>query len=227
MQKNGDLTVVLLPKAEASSAGGFTLPAGAETKRFSHEELVDGKIPLASSSVRIQFDGYCSLIVIQVDALFSLASASQHSPALLDEIVRVLKPGSRFTMREVVSKEKVSGSSQRIAKDLFTAFTLAGLVDSSLKLADANANLVEVTASKPKWEVGTSVSLKRPAAPSVWTVNAADGNDIEPAKPATLPVWASLASDDLVDENSLLNEEDLASLSKRPAKNDDCGTGCK
>lgn len=160
--------------------------------------------------------------------MFSFGSTAVHSTALLDEVVRVLKPGAQFVLRESVSKANVAGALHRTAKDLFTAFTLAGLVNASLKLVDASSNLVEVAAGKPKWEVGASVSLKRPAgaATKVWTVNA-DGDDAEPttAKPVLPSVWTTVASDDLIDENSLLNDEDLASLAKRPVNNDDCGTG--
>jgi SAM-dependent methyltransferase len=209
--------VVITPKAfEKDSEITEFLGKNLKITKIHHEDLSSGLSLPASSA----------------DAVFSYsASMKNHTPTLLAEVARVLKPGGKFIMREIVTNDEKDTSGKRLAKDLFPALTVSGFVDSSLNMLDEASHTVQAIASKPKYEVGATASLslkpKAAVAPkqSVWKI--ASGNDdadLEPAKPAQAKAgsWkiAVNEDDDIIDENELVRPEDF---NTKPAVVSDCG----
>jgi len=173
------------------------------------QELSEGKVGDAS------FEGILSI------------SSQPHTSESLKQILRILSNGGTFVLREPVTKEGVAASSNfRNEKQLFLALTMAGFVDMKIKdSSENNASLsnginldeqnrqslriVEVSCSKPDFEVGTSASIKlslpkkQPAAqPKVWKITASDEQEEE-----------------LEDEDALLDDSDKI---VQAVKRDDC-----
>jgi len=130
----------------------------------------------------------------QFDGVLSTLNQS-HESNVLTTLLKVLKPGGTIVVREPVK-----------TTDSVIRFTMAGFVD--IKVNEDNEG-VEVTATKPDWEVGASQTLKKKATSSdapkkVWTLATDD-----------------ITEDDIENEDDLLLEEDL----KKPNNKDDCETG--
>jgi len=173
------------------------------------QDLSEGKVADAS------FEGILSI------------SSQPHTSDFLKQILRILSNGGTFVLREPVTKEGAAASSTfRNEKQLLLALTMAGFVDMKVKdSSENNASLlngitlyeqsrqalkvVEVSSSKPDFEVGTSASIKislpkkQPAAqPSVWKITASDAQEEE-----------------LEDEDALLDDSDKV---VQAVKRDDC-----
>jgi len=167
------------------------------------------------------------------DGVLSIWSIS-HTTKALSEISRVLKPGGTFVIREPVVKEgsDVNKLSFRTEKQLFLALVLGGYVDIEIKSTSTNeedikkvvANLsldeqakevlrknlsiVEVSSTKPEFEIGASAATKLPKKQElpkkqVWTLPEDD-----------------IIEEELEDEDALLDEADLLA-----PKKDDCEVG--
>jgi SAM-dependent methyltransferase len=168
------------------------------------------------------------------DGVFSISSQT-HSTNALTEIFRVLKPGGVFILREPIVKEGTATTFKN-EKQLFMGLTMAGFVDVKVKdSSDKNTELkdllnstpvdaqtketlqvIEVSCSKPDFEVGTSSAIKlslktkgKPivalAQPKVWKITASDEQEEE-----------------LEDEDALLDDSDKI---VQPVKRDDCEVG--
>ncbi|OWM83385.1 anamorsin homolog [Punica granatum] len=121
-----------------------------------------------------------------------------HSPEFLndrlyEETSRVLKPGGTFMVQKPIGPDEgdiVKASSALERKLLLAGFTEAqGLQPKSLaKELEAVSHFV-VKVTKPSWKVGTSFAIKKPL--------------------KGLPKVQIDDDDDLIDEDSLLTEEDL------------------
>jgi len=173
------------------------------------QELSEGKVADAS------FEGILSI------------SSQPHTTESLKQIVRILSNGGTFVLREPVTKDGATAANNfRNEKQLFLALTMAGLVDIKVKdSSENNASLsnginldeqnrqalrvVEVSCSKPDFEVGTSASIKlslpkkQPTAqPKVWKITTSDDQEEE-----------------LEDEDALLDDSDKI---VQAVKRDDC-----
>ncbi|KFV76367.1 Anamorsin [Struthio camelus australis] len=153
-------------------------------------------------------------------------STVQHSADVLAEIARILKPGGRVLLKELVVTE--SGNSKiKTAAKLPTALTLSGLVEvkelqkEPLTPEEAQAVrehlgyqgndllIVQIEGRKPNFEVGSSSQLKLSFAKK-------PGPSGKPSvDPATAKLWTLSANDmndeemDLLDSDELLDSEDL------------------
>jgi len=128
-----------------------------------------------------------------------------HTSALLEQIARILKPSGRLVLRETVSND-INNEYLRPAREIFNTLTLNGFVDSTLKPLNQEQYYIEVTAYKPKYEVGTSssISLKKKT------------STITPKE----PVWKlSDDNDEIIDEDTLI---EAADLNIKKLKQDDC-----
>jgi len=169
-----------------------------------------------------------------------------HSTKILCEILRVLKPGGTFVLREPIMKGETNGNveqfSFRTEKQLFLALTMAGFVNiqtkydlnddiyydlkkitisSSPSFQPNEYSLVEITTNKPDFEIGTSSAIK---------LLSKKEKSLEEKTPATV-VW-KLQNDDIKDadeeeemedEDTFLDDIDLKS--PQNIKKDDCEIG--
>ncbi|XP_044290179.1 anamorsin [Varanus komodoensis] len=154
-------------------------------------------------------------------------SSGVHSAEVLAEMARIVKPGGRVLLREVVTAETGNNSRLKSLSKLPTALTLSGLVEikelqktpltseqtqavrERLGLQCNSLFFVEIEGKKPKFEVGSSHQLKLSFAKK----------SAPPEKPAVDPaaaqLWTLSAADmndddmDLLDSDELLDAEDL------------------
>ncbi|KFP02681.1 anamorsin isoform X1 [Calypte anna] len=155
-------------------------------------------------------------------------STGQHSAEVLAEIARILKPGGRVLLRELVVTESGKNSSIKTAAELPTALTLSGLVkvkelqkealtpeeaqsvQEHLGYQGNDLLLVQIEGRKPNFEVGSSSQLrlslgKKPSGPS----------GKASVDPSAAKLWTLSANDmndeemDLLDSDELLDSEDL------------------
>ncbi|NXJ65269.1 CPIN1 protein, partial [Rostratula benghalensis] len=154
-------------------------------------------------------------------------STAQHSAEVLAEIARILKPGGRVLLKELVVTESGNNSRIKTAAKLPTALTLSGLVEvkelqkevltpeeaqtvqEHLGYQGNDLLIVQVEGKKPNFEVGSSSQLKLSFAK-------APGPSGKPSvDPATAKLWTLSANDmndeemDLLDSDELLDSEDL------------------
>jgi len=167
------------------------------------------------------------------DGVLSISSQT-HSTNSLKEVLRVLKAGGVFVLREPIVKEGAgSHASFKNEKQLFLGLTMAGFVDVKVKDSSEKNNelkdllnstpvddqtkqtlqVIEVSCLKPDFEVGASsaikLSLKNKGKPA--------------AAPLQPKVWKITASDEqeeeLEDEDDLLDDTDKI---VQTVKRDDC-----
>ncbi|NWW48912.1 CPIN1 protein, partial [Pedionomus torquatus] len=154
-------------------------------------------------------------------------STAQHSAEVLAEIARILKPGGRVLLKELVVTESGNNSRIKTTAKLPTALTLSGLVEvkelqkKALTPEEAQSVqerlgyqgndllIVQVEGKKPDFEVGSSSQLKLSFAKQ-------PGPSGKPSvDPATAKLWTLSANDmndeemDLLDSDELLDSEDL------------------
>ncbi|KAJ7312123.1 hypothetical protein JRQ81_006465 [Phrynocephalus forsythii] len=157
-------------------------------------------------------------------------SGTVHSAEVLAELARIVKPGGRVLLKEVVTTETGSGNNNNKLKSIVklpTVLTLSGLVEikevqkepltaeevhsiqEHLGIQGSEFLFVQIEGKKPSFEVGSSsqlqLSFAKKTAPSK-----------KPAvDPATAKLWTLSASDmndddmDLLDSDELLDPEDL------------------
>jgi len=169
------------------------------------------------------------------DGVLSISSQT-HSTNSLKEVLRVLKAGGVFVLREPIVKEGAgSHASFKNEKQLFLGLTMAGFVDVKVKDPSEKNNelkdllsstpvddetkqtlqVIEVSCLKPDFEVGASsaikLSLKNKGKPAAAPL---------PSQPK---VWKITASDEqeeeLEDEDDLLDDTDKI---VQTVKRDDC-----
>jgi len=219
-------------------SNNILLVSEAETKNI-HKALLESQIGIGKEKV-IDFLNEQQVEKVESGSYGGVFMAPYvvHTTNILCEILRILKPGGTFVLREPVVKE--SGSVEqfpfRTEKQLFLALTMAGFVNIQTKshlnddlivnkiisshtnqnLLRNNLSLVEITTNKPNFEIGTSSAIKL-----------SKGKNLKEEKKPTV-VW-KLQNDDIEeeeemeDEDSLLDESDLALPQK--IKKDDCEIG--
>jgi len=169
------------------------------------------------------------------DGVLSISSQT-HSTNALKEILRVMKPGGIFVMREPIVKEGAAAQNNfKNEKQLFLGLTMAGFVDVKVKDSSEKNNelkalltstpvdaqtkeilqVIEVSCLKPDFEVGASSAIKLSLK-----------NKGKPVAPSQPKVWKITASDEqeeeLEDEDDLLDDSDKI---VQPVKRDDCEVG--
>ncbi|NXY88734.1 CPIN1 protein, partial [Alcedo cyanopectus] len=154
-------------------------------------------------------------------------SVAQHSAELLAEIARILKPGGRVLLKELVVTESGNNSRFKTAARLPTALTLSGLVEvkelqkEALTPEEAQSVqehlgyqgndllIVHIEGRKPNFEVGSSSQLK------ISFAKKPDPSGKPLVDPATAKLWTLSANDmndeemDILDSDELLDSEDL------------------
>ncbi|XP_030313925.1 anamorsin isoform X2 [Calypte anna] len=152
-------------------------------------------------------------------------STGQHSAEVLAEIARILKPGGRVLLRELVVTESGKNSSIKTAAELPTALTLSGLVkvkelqkealtpeeaqsvQEHLGYQGNDLLLVQIEGRKPNFEVGSSSQLRLSLGKKPSGKASVD--------PSAAKLWTLSANDmndeemDLLDSDELLDSEDL------------------
>jgi len=163
------------------------------------------------------------------DAVYAISRGSQDSQ-ILSQIQKILKPGGKFTIREPILKTTNGKTIPfRTEQELFLALTLQGFVDIKANIlngsdelnlisgidesAKSHVTTVDMSSSKPTWNVGAAESLRIP----LKKAKAEEKKSIS---------WTlegdSINEDDLMDEDNLLDENDKMVPAK---KKDDCEVG--
>jgi len=169
------------------------------------------------------------------DGVLSISSQS-HTKQALGEILRILKPGGTLVLKEPIIEELAvdeKGTSLfRTQKQIFLALTLAGFVDVQSKLdplkseeitqilsvfdsvtkekLSTNLKIIEISSTKPDFELGATAALKLPPkrkVEKVWTIKVEENE-----------------GEELEDEDTLLDDTDKVVLSSG-TKKDDCEVG--
>lgn len=140
------------------------------------------------------------------DAILSTGPSGHHSVQLLGTIAKALHPSGQLTIVE-------AGAS---LEDLSKRLLLSGL-PSATPSPSSNDIAAAVQAIKPTWDTGVraAISLKKktPKAETTWKISLDDKDDRD-------------EDDELIDEDALLTEEDLAQRPTIIADNgDDCEIG--
>lgn len=159
-----------------------------ELTTFSHSDIKD--VPLVSGK----------------DGIISFADENGHSFEFLEQSIKLLKPSGYIILYEPL-KGRQSSSSEVLARNLQFAGFLNNVISQS-------EDYIEVTATKPEWEIGASQSIKLGSKKS--TSNNNNNNNIS--------TWsASKDNDELINDDDLLDETDR--LSRPKTKRDDCEVG--
>jgi len=193
--------------------GGHTLAAGQSVlllvdDKTKHKDVFNEiQTQLQNGKLTVLEHGSDISGVTNVDAIISYGP--KHEDNILAHSLTTLKPGGY-----VVLYEPAGGRIASSDEDISDRLLLSGFVNTKIsKLGD----YVEITSSKPNYEVGTSqkLNIKR-AAPS-------NGVSAQDAKNIWTNAAASADDQDLIDEDSLLDENDRAA--KPNTKADDCDVG--
>jgi len=177
------------------------LPVSRTSEIFAGRQLVD----ISDNDKESSYDG---VLLIASESL---------NEKVLSQIVKVLKPGGFVVLQEPILTNGHK-SNLRTEKDLFLALTIAGFVDvKKVSITQTGDNhIIELSASKPDWELGAASAIKLPLK--------SKAADSEAKKPA---VWTLSADDvdeaDLEDEDALLDDIDLKVPLQK--KKDDCEVG--
>lgn len=113
---------------------------------------------------------------------------------LLEEISRVLKPGGTILIHEI-SHSSADGRTDKVTSSVECKLLMAGFIEAEV------IQSLGVKAKKPTWNIGSSFSIKKKSLPKVQVVEEFD----------------------LIDEDSLLTEEDLRKPELPPVG--DCEVG--
>lgn len=176
------------------------------------EDKVDGGKRVAVITQASLLGGDLKVEASSLDALVSLSQKPGfHSGACLADLARILKPGGVLVVQEPQTKDN------RNEGNLERNLLLAGYINSQrcLGYAEDVDLYIMIRAVKPTWETGVSFSLKK-------KLTAPQGSSGR-SETVKLPAFDNYNDYDLIDEDSLLTEEDL----KRPElpKADDCEVG--
>jgi hypothetical protein len=145
-----------------------------------------------------------------IDGAISFArEVALHNDSFLLQLVTLLKPGGFLVLYEPLHGRTVNRS-----EELSLRLTLSGFIDTKIVLA---GEFVEISSTKPGWEVGASQKLNPSTKGPTTSITQNDMNNI----------WSATTTEDqeLIDEDSLLNESDKAV--KPSTKSDDCEVGKK
>ncbi|XP_077166338.1 anamorsin [Paroedura picta] len=154
-------------------------------------------------------------------------SLTVHRDEVLAEIARIVKPGGRVLLKEVVTAETGNNSRLKAITKLPTALTLAGLIEvrelqkeplTSEQTQAIQEELgsqcnelvfVEIEGKKPDFEVGSSSQLR------LSFVKKTIPSEKRAVDPTAAKLWTLSANDtndedpDLLDSDELLDSEDL------------------
>jgi len=136
------------------------------------------------------------------DGIYLLSQS--HDEVIFVQLAQRLKPSAKLFIQ---TKENVDTQTE---KNLIVALTKAGYID--IKTNSLNSG--QISAAKPDWDIGVSQPLKLSTKNQTEKVN----------KPSNTAVWTlTTDEDELEDEDTLLQEEDLIIPTKKPK--DDCEVG--
>jgi len=185
--------------------------------------------------ISITYDDSLTFNPSTFDGIISTASSALgNSDDFLAQAVLLLKPKGKLILREPLALQENSSLPLRSSRQLQKSLTLAGFLNFnanqlSQDFAENQFATFEVTCSKPDWELGSKQTLNNisnSSKLSVWTLSTEDAMDIDIPKIVSSKnssVWTIDEDDDIVDESTLLKDEDLNKTAF--AKRDDCELG--
>eukprot|EP00057_Strongylocentrotus_purpuratus_P031011 XP_783335.1 PREDICTED: anamorsin homolog [Strongylocentrotus purpuratus] len=140
-------------------------------------------------------------------------SSQTNSFETLTEIARILKPKGQLLLREPVTESEIgngirTGAKLDQHKNVVEDAELASIAQSRNMTEVDGLKMVEVSCSKPDFEVGSTAALPLSFAPKAKPEPAKKSNDV--AKVWTLSAFDMADDDvDIIDSDALLEEEDL------------------
>jgi SAM-dependent methyltransferase len=141
-----------------------------------------------------------------VDVVVSISRSHDFpSDQLFGDISRVLKPGGKILVSN--TSQSIPEETNKVISAIERMLLLAGFVNAEKAELQSGVRSLLVKAMKPSWKVGSSFSLKRPVK-NVFKIQMDEDND-------------------LIDEDSLLTEEDLKKPQLPPVGDCEVGTAKK
>ncbi|KAK3608032.1 hypothetical protein CHS0354_031018 [Potamilus streckersoni] len=160
------------------------------------------------------------------------SSPTVHDTDVLGEICRILKPNGKIVLGEHVTETSSDDSKLKTAEKLESTLKISGFVNVSkpevLSLSDDvkkslqtgdNIQLVQVIASKPSYEVGSTAQLKISFGKK--TIDSS-GQTKPKVDENVAKVWTLSAAEIMDDEVEMLNDDDL--LEEEDLKKPDLGS---
>jgi len=209
------------------------------TKTF-EDKLAGAEGPTVITNIR-QAEGKLAAETSSVDVVISLVGAPGfHDSDYFQEVARVLKPGGEFVVQEPAAleeKKTYAGLERSLLLAGFVNVEMVECVDGVTSSSDGPLlKPVAIKVKKPTWQTGAATPLRRKVPGQNGAVKLSFNDvtdDVFPVSKSPIKLDMGNDDDDLVDEDTLLTEEDLKApeipvadncgVAKKACKNCSCG----